>query len=55
MRCICQAALLLLAFSLQFTNRGLAGESRPNMIFILVDDLGWSDLGSYGNPWFKYS
>jgi arylsulfatase A-like enzyme len=22
---------------------------RPNVVFILADDLGWSDLGSYGN------
>ena len=27
-----------------------ATASRPNVLFILADDLGWGDLRSYGNP-----
>ena len=26
----------------------VVAEDRPNIVFILADDMGWSDLGCYG-------
>ena len=36
---------LLLALGLAHTLQA----KRPNIIFILADDLGWAELGCYGN------
>ena len=30
-----------------------AAESRPNVVFFLVDDLGWRDLGCYGSQLYE--
>ena len=30
-----------------------SNNSRPNVIFILVDDLGWNDLGYSGNTFYE--
>jgi len=37
------------------TGRGLAAGKRkkPNFVFILVDDLGWADLGCYGSTFHE--
>jgi arylsulfatase A-like enzyme len=29
------------------------GESQPNIVFFLVDDLGWRDVGCYGSTFYK--
>ncbi len=33
--------------------KAAAGNTRPNFVFIFADDLGWGDLGCYGNRQIK--
>jgi arylsulfatase len=40
---------ILLSFALIASSLQAAEQSKPNIIFILVDDMGYSDLGCYGS------
>ncbi|MBK95582.1 MAG: arylsulfatase [Planctomycetaceae bacterium] len=43
------ATLLLLFVFGALDPAAVTAEERPNIIFIFVDDLGWMDIGCYGN------
>lgn len=47
-------ALLLIGFAITLANFASADETKkPNVVFILVDDLGWSDLGYTGSKIYE--
>jgi arylsulfatase A len=43
-----QLLLFLLLLTTSIATTGLANAQKPNVVFILVDDMGYGDLGAYG-------
>ncbi|NND96676.1 MAG: arylsulfatase [Pirellulaceae bacterium] len=47
--CLSLFSLTALCLTLQSGAETAAADSRPNIVVIMVDDMGWSDIGCYGS------
>lgn len=52
-RCHILFTLLLAVLSLAASTEAAEQTRQPNIVFVLADDLGWSELGSYGNTFHE--
>ena len=43
------AASAIVLANIAFLVAPASGSDRPNIVFVLADDLGWAELGCYGN------
>ncbi len=51
-RCTAGAAALSLG-SIAKTGHPAAHNGKPNIVFILIDDLGWKDVGFMGSEYYE--
>lgn len=49
----CKLALCFVFSSFLFADEPLVTVKKPNVIFIMADDLGWGDMGCYGATHFE--
>lgn len=49
MGCLCAMVLVFLGVGVAEAST----QQRPNILFVLMDDLGWSDVGCYGSKWIQ--
>ena len=47
------AALVLLAGRLSLPAAGVLHAAKPNIVFILIDDMGWTDGGCFGSKYYR--
>jgi hypothetical protein len=40
-------------FALGIFGHAAGATARPNIVFILADDLGWTDTGTYGSKYYE--
>ena len=45
--------LFLLGMLFVFLQQGISAEPKTNVVFFLIDDLGWRDLGCYGSEYYQ--
>jgi arylsulfatase len=45
---ICFVAFLIVLAGLVGVQQAVAADERPNFLLVVADDLGWTDIGSYG-------
>lgn len=46
-------SLIIMSWFAVFPGETTAGTSKTNVILILIDDLGWKDIGCYGSEYYK--
>ena len=48
-----QRVLFLLGMLFGFLQQCISAEPKTNVVFFLIDDLGWRDLGCYGSDYYQ--